>query len=95
MLKAVISSELPVPSASPPEIESNASIFSSPFQTKLDYLEKLLKWLLTQNIEENLESKLYQDTLSKAIALKNSIQSKNLPQPQKPDIDFLKNENAK
>ena len=88
MLKAIISNELAVPLTSPPEIESDASIFTPTSQTKLEYLKRLLKWLLTQNIEENLESKLYQDTLSTAIELKNSIQSKNLPQPQKPDIDF-------
>ena len=90
MLKAVITNGLPERSAPPPEIESNVGISSSPPQTKLNFLEKLLKWLLNQNIDENLKAQLYQDALSKATALNNSIQSGNLP--EEPDISFLKKE---
>ena len=90
MLKAVITNDLPEKSAPPPEIESNVSIFSSPSQTKLNFLEKLLKWLLNQNIDENLKAQLYQDALSKATTLNNSIQSGDLP--EEPDISFFKKE---
>ena len=95
MLKAVITNDLPPP----PEIEANASIFSSPSQTKLNFLEQLLKWLLTQNMDENLKVQLYQDALSKAPAINNNnnnnnIQSEKITEdiPVEPDISFYKNQ---
>ena len=90
MLKAVITNDLPPP----PEIEANASIFSSPSQTKLNFLEQLLKWLLTQNMDENLKVQLYQDALSKATAINNNIQSEKITEdpPEEPDNSFYKNQ---
>ena len=98
MLKAVITNDLPEKSTPPPEIESNASIFASPSQTKLNFLEQLLKWLLTQNMDENLKFQLYQDALSKATAINNNIQSEKITNiqaedpPEEPDNSFYKNQ---
>ena len=77
MIKAVVTNEMMEKNPPPPEIPPQTSIFSDPAITKLAYYDKQLKWFMSQDIEESLKEKLYQDMLSKARELYNNIRGVN------------------
>ena len=84
MIKAVVTNEMMEKNPPPPEIPPQTSIFSDPAITKLAYYDKQLKWFMSQDIEESLKEKLYQDMLSKARELYNNIRGVNPLRPLPP-----------
>ena len=95
MLRAVIQDDSPptqnVPTLTTPQppplphdVVPGTNMFTPPHQSKLNFYNNQIKWLLAQkDISESFKHRLYKDALTKALELQDRIKPKLTPRPTK------------